>query len=59
MNKLTLLKIKMKNRAYHRFLKTKDQHDYQITKCMLNIEINRETLAEKQLQIMKNPCREM
>ena len=30
MNKLTLLKIKMKNRAYHRFLKTKDQHDYQM-----------------------------
>ena len=30
MNKLTLLKIKMKNRAYYRFLKTKDQHDYQM-----------------------------
>ena len=30
MNKLTLSKIKIKNRAYHRFLKTKDQHDYQI-----------------------------
>ena len=28
--KLTLSKIKMKNRAYHRFLKTKDQHDYQM-----------------------------
>ena len=30
MKKLTLSKIKMKNRAYHRFLKTKDQHDYQM-----------------------------
>ena len=30
MNKLTLSKIKMKNRAYHWFLKTKDQHDYQM-----------------------------
>ena len=29
-----------------------------ITKCMLNIEIKRKTLAEKQLQIMKSPCRE-
>ena len=29
-NKLTLSKIKMKNRAYHRFLKTKDQHDCQM-----------------------------
>ena len=30
MNKLTLLKIKMRKRTYHRFLKTKDQHDYQM-----------------------------
>ena len=30
MNKLTLSKVKMKNRAYHRFLKTKDQHNYQM-----------------------------
>ena len=30
MNKLTLLKIKMKKRTYHRLLKTKDQHDYQM-----------------------------
>ena len=30
MNKLTLSKIKMKNRACHWFLKTKDQHDYQM-----------------------------
>ena len=30
MKKLTLPKIKMKNRAYHRFLKTKDQHEYQM-----------------------------
>ena len=29
-NKLTLSKIKMKNRAYHRFLKTKYQKDYQM-----------------------------
>ena len=29
-NKLTLSKIKMKNRAYHRLLKTKDQYDYQM-----------------------------
>ena len=27
MDKLKLSKIKMKNRAYHRFLKTKDQQD--------------------------------
>ena len=45
--KLTLSKIKMKNRAYHRLLKTKDQHDYQNQS---------KTLAEK--QIMKKPCRE-
>ena len=31
MNKLTLSKSKMKNRAYHRFLKTKDQYDYQMS----------------------------
>ena len=30
MNKLTLSKIKMKNRAYHRLLKMKDQHDCQM-----------------------------
>ena len=30
MNKPTLLKIKIKNRAYHRFLKTKDEHDYEM-----------------------------
>ena len=30
MNNLTLPEIKMKNRAYHRFLKTKDQHNCQI-----------------------------
>ena len=30
MNEQTLSKIKMKNRAYHRYLKTKDQHDYQM-----------------------------
>ena len=30
MNKQTLSKIKMKNRAFHRFLKTKDQHDDQM-----------------------------
>ena len=30
MNKLTLSKIKMKNRAYNQFLKTKDQQDYQM-----------------------------
>ena len=30
MNKLTLSKTKMKNRAYHRFLKTKDQHNYEM-----------------------------
>ena len=29
-----------------------------IAKCMLNIEINRKILAEKQLQIIKNLCRE-
>ena len=29
-NKLTLSKIKMKNRAYHWLLKTKDQYDYQM-----------------------------
>ena len=30
MNKLTLSKTKIKSRAYHRLLKTKDQHDYQM-----------------------------
>ena len=30
MNKLTLSKIKMKNRGYHQFLKTKGEHDYQM-----------------------------
>ena len=30
MKKLTLSRIKVKNRAYHRFLKTKDQHNYQM-----------------------------
>ena len=45
MKKQTLTKIKMKNRDDHRYLKTKDNT---ITKCMLNIEINRKTFAEKQ-----------
>ena len=30
MNKVTLSKIKVKNRVYHLFLKTKDQQDYQM-----------------------------
>ena len=30
MNELMLSKIKMKNRACHQFLKTKDQHNYQM-----------------------------
>ena len=55
MNKLTLSKIKMKNRPYHRLLKTKDQHDYQMYAKYRN---QSKTLAEKQLQIIKNLCRE-
>ena len=55
MNKLTLSKIKMKNRPYHRLLKTKDQHDYQMYAKYRN---QSKTLAEKQLQIIENICRE-
>ena len=43
MNKLTLSKIKMKNRAYHRLLKMKDQHD-----CQMHAKYRNQS---------KNPCR--
>ena len=55
MNKLTLSKIKMKAELTIGSWKRKTNA---ITKCILNIKINRKTLAEKQSQIIKHPCRE-
>ena len=46
-----------KAKAFNMFFKSVLQRNT-ITKCMVNIEIKRKTLAEKRLQIMKSPCRE-
>ena len=52
MNEQTLSKTKMKNRAYHRFFKTKDQHDCQKKACRKAVRVYEKSLLG---EVKSNP----